>query len=434
MSTIFDEITTPPRSTYPGFTDEDWRLSLTVPDKFDRVGVQALEHAYDVGHQHDAKHRDYDHPWCASCALRSWSEVGVASIESLEDRDKRLGTECCRRAFRYLLLHGRPPVDVVDAGDFDDLYLDGSDLDDLPQPRPLIAGVLERDTYAVLRGRDASFKSFVALDWALSLATGTPWLGRPTEVGRVLYIAGEGVHGIGKRKRAWEADHGRDVDPYAFVVRRAALNMHRPGPAFTDLLRRVEQGAFTLVVVDTLRRVAGAADGNGSDMAAVVDNLDRIKQATADGTVLALAHTDKGDNDTRGYSGIEDDADTVWHAKRPDGDERFTLELTKQKDGPDGLTLDLQVEPAHDSLVIRSAFALLSEKVGSSEQTILNVLAESSADEKGITTAELLDLTKLTRSTTYGAVTKLQRAGLIRDVSPTSTRRWVRTVQGGEIG
>ena len=59
-----------------------------------------------------------------------------------------------------------------------------------------------------------------------------------------------------------------------------------------------------------------------------------------DGTVLAVAHTDKGDHDTRGYSGIEDDADVVW---APNASDMFlTLELTKMKDGPDGRTVHLE--------------------------------------------------------------------------------------------
>ena len=103
-----------------------------------------------------------------------------------------------------------------------------------------------------------------------------------------------------------------------FTVRTAALNLHQPGPAFDHLVGHVAGGGYGLVVVDTLRRVSGAADGNSSEMGLVVDSLDAIKRATDRGTVLTVAHTDKGDHDTRGFSGVEDDADVVWAARRDD--------------------------------------------------------------------------------------------------------------------
>ena len=102
-----------------------------------------------------------------------------------------------------------------------------------------------------------------------------------------------------------------------FTVRTAALNMHHPGPAFDHLLEHVTAGGYGLVIVDTLRRVSGAADGNSCEMGARRSTTStESSRPPTDGTVLAVAHTDKGDNDSRGYSGIEDDADVVWAAKR----------------------------------------------------------------------------------------------------------------------
>ena len=42
----------------------------------------------------------------------------------------------------------------------------------------------------------ASFKSFLAIDWALSVAHGRDWNGRPTAQGAVVYLAMEGQAGI----------------------------------------------------------------------------------------------------------------------------------------------------------------------------------------------------------------------------------------------
>lgn len=184
--------------------------------------------------------------------------------------------------------------------------------------------MLERHAYTLLTGRDRSYKTFVALDWCLCLATGTPWRGRSVERVKVLYLAGEGAYGIDDRVTVWEMDRGVTVDPAWFRVLPEGVDLH----AAPDLPQLLDIAAeYGLVVLDTLRRVSGRADGNSSEMGAVVDNIDALRRATDNGSVLTLAHTQKTDGDARGFSGIEDDADIVWHAKRSDN----LLELTNRK-------------------------------------------------------------------------------------------------------
>jgi hypothetical protein len=50
-----------------------------------------------------------------------------------------------------------------------------SALRELAPPEPLIADTLDRGTVAYLYGKHGSYKSFIGLDWALSVATGRPW-------------------------------------------------------------------------------------------------------------------------------------------------------------------------------------------------------------------------------------------------------------------
>lgn len=291
--------------------------------------------------------------------------------------------------------------------DFSGVYLTRQQLLDLPAPEPLIEGVLPRHAYGILRGRDHTLKSFVAIDWACCLATGKAWQTRAVEPTRVLYIAGEGAHGLAARVAAWEYAWGHNVPDDMFVVRRTALNLHTPGPAFDDLLDRIRRDGFGLVVVDTLRRVSGTADANTSEMGAVVDNLDRIKHATDNGTVLAVAHTDKADHDTRGYSGIEDDADVVWATKR---DDMFlTLELTKMKDGPDGTTIHLEATRTLNSLILTGMTGTPTPDTTASQLTILATMRDLFPD--GTSGSELKDTCGLAKATYYRALGDLLKAG-----------------------
>lgn len=359
-------------------------------------------------------------PW------RSDDELAQDDAELAEmTYQNRLSLEVEERAYRLRvdeLARAKLRAEKVAATDFDAQYLDRAALLDLPTPDPLIKGVLPRHAYAILRGRDHSFKSFVAIDWALCLATGKTWQSHPVEPVRVLYIAGEGAHGLRARIDAWEYGWGRTVPPHMLTVRRTALDLHRPGPAFDHLLAHVQAGGYGLVIVDTLRRVSGAADGNTSEMGLVVDNLDRIKHATDNGTVLAVAHTDKGDNDTRGYSGIEDDADVVWAAKRDDV--FLSLQLTKMKDGPDGRTLDLMARKMLDSLVIQDAAAAPQEARDNTEnqQKVLETLRETGPD--GMPGGVLRKLCELSDATFYRAVNKLHETGQIQNIGTPKARVW----------
>lgn len=269
--------------------------------------------------------------------------------------------------------------------DYDSEYLDVEELERMPVPSPLISRTLSRGTYALLRGRDGSFKSFVALDWAACIASGHPWQGRPVEKGRVLYVAAEGAYGIKDRVRAWERHNSYRVPGGQFTLRVSTVNLFAGGPALEDLVTRVREGGYALVVLDTLRRVSGGADGNGSDMGVVVDAIDRIRHATSDGSVLVVSHTDKGDNDTRGYSGIEDDADAVWHVKRDDG-MTFTVRCAKFKDGPDGEVINLaakavEVDGGRTSLALSEpgTSTVVTMPDGEKQRLILELIQQFSA-------------------------------------------------------
>lgn len=301
------------------------------------------------------------------------------------------------------------------AEDYAALYLNADELDQLPTPEPLIDRVITRHSYAILNGRDGVWKSFVGLDWGFCLATGKAWQGREVQRARVLYIAGEGAFGIQRRKAAWEHAWGVTVPADMFAVRVAAVNLYTGGPPLEELLQRVEEGRYGLVVIDTLRRASGRADGNSTDMGVVVDNIERIKRATDKGSVLVIAHTGKDDSDSRGFSGIEDDADIVWHAKRSDDRHPMALDLEckKMKDGPDGERLELAMDTALDSLVVsnfaRPHWGGQVDNHATDDQ-ILEAMRESFADT-GASVSQLIEVTAMARATVYKARGRLLKSG-----------------------
>src|SRR5688572_10978575 len=93
-----------------------------------------------------------------------------------------------------------------------------SELIDLPTPEWLVEGVIAVGALAGLYGPSGEGKSFLALDWALCVATGQNWQGRTVRRGPVVYVAAEGGRSIGKRVTAWMDAHKVREVPEGFFL------------------------------------------------------------------------------------------------------------------------------------------------------------------------------------------------------------------------
>src|SRR5215468_1891820 len=92
----------------------------------------------------------------------------------------------------------RPDFDPKLLASFKGLTLE--DLDKLPASQWLVEGWLPEDVLANIYAAPETGKTFLALDWALCLATGTRWLGNhAVRPARVLYVYTENRRGLPKR-------------------------------------------------------------------------------------------------------------------------------------------------------------------------------------------------------------------------------------------
>jgi hypothetical protein len=254
--------------------------------------------------------------------------------------------------FRQLadaVLTHRAPSSVLPDG-----WEDCDSVRDAPAPRWLVDGVIPEDGYAILYGRPGAGKSFVALAWALSIATGQPWQGRAVTQGAVAYIAAEGQAGFPKRVKAWRATHGAS-GPF-YLLRRALKFTPATVASLVDDLRRLPQPPV-LIVIDTL---AACIDGNENDkdmqrFTAAVHQLRAPFHAAA----LVLHHPGKN-GDLRGHSSLPGDIDALWLATKKPGTDVVRLTNKKQKDcafTPDiALRLDVvSLDDGETSCVLRPA-------------------------------------------------------------------------------
>lgn len=323
----------------PGFTTDDlrWTEFADALDARDVRRAQAI--TSDAEQDHPDRHTFYQHPFCPSCA---GMEIAWLRLQ------------------RWVTLNpGKTPRDTWDGVTYPEdteagasAFLTWDDLDNLPEPEWLIDGIVPQGSVGYITGRDGTFKTFLALDFALSIVTVRPdWLGRHIEwngYGRALYLAGEGVRSFKHRIAAWQANRGVTVDPHmkaGLIVRNGTVDLYSGREEFQALLAVIADQQPDLIVVDTLARSVGGADQNSAgDMGVVRQRIEQMKRAgSPDATIIVIAHTDKGDNDARGSSTIEDDADFVLHCKRTADADELRVVIHKMKDGPDHWDLDLAV-------------------------------------------------------------------------------------------
>lgn len=233
-----------------------------------------------------------------------------------------------------------------------------------PEAPDLVSGVLGAGELSMLFGESYSGKSFLALDWALCIATGEDWHGHAVKKGRVLYLAMEGVSTLKRRVAAWSEAHG-GIAPDGFDVYPAVVSL-MDDDTVSLLRKRVADGGYSLVVVDTLSRSFGG--GNESDteaMGGYVAALSKIREASDETTVLVVHHSKKDAPDEyRGSTVLFAALDRVMCLTMgsPSAPER-KLASQKVKSGELTPSIGLRFTPSADSAVLVPYAAEAAEPV-----------------------------------------------------------------------
>lgn len=142
------------------------------------------------------------------------------------------------------------------------------------QPAPiawLVRGWWQADALIMVHGPSGGGKTFVVLDWALRMAAGVPeWNGYKVTPGPVVYLAGEGHHGLRSRVAAWKQRHG--VSRLNMWLSRAGCDLNtREG--FERVCEAVEAlpEKPSAIIVDTLHRFLRGDENSAQDAKTMLD-------------------------------------------------------------------------------------------------------------------------------------------------------------------
>jgi hypothetical protein len=299
-------------------------------------------------------------------------------------------------------------------------------VDENREPEWLLRQVIEAKVLAVLAGPRASFKSFIALDWAMRVAM---------DELPVAILSGEGG-GLGRRVKAWMQTFGggRDLRELPVLALEKPLNLNRE-EEMAMLVEAIDKAGVrpALVVIDTLSKFSAGMDENSNqEVAEYLAQVSRYLRERYEASVLIVAHSGHGDSDRpRGASALMANPDSEFIVKRA-AQPLNHVEVTRQRFKDTGELPNLAYEAevidlgAADkygerltSLIMRQSVAQTEKPItaqapsGKAQRTILMALRERQKREEyplTWTTEELRAIGRecgISRQSVHDAVEKL---------------------------
>jgi len=299
------------------------------------------------------------------------------------------------------------------------------EVDHLEDPGWLVHEAVPARTLVQIFGKQESGKTFIALDMALKVASGLPWMGdRGTRSGKVVYVAGEGISGLKKRILAWRQHYNKsygDLRSFWVIQRPVELNSEEHVRGIIDSIDE-DTGSprADLIVFDTQARCTPGVDENSAqEMGVVVAALDYIKEATG-ATLVLVHHTPHNEERGRGSTAIPGAVDTIIGVKR--SGRRIVVSCHKQKDWEafEEMKLVLEDVPGTDFPVPLE----LSGEAGlsDSERKVLALVRAQPGRTLLPSHKDWWDELDIGRTTFYRCIAKLKKLNLLADVGDGSVR------------
>lgn len=159
----------------------------------------------------------------------------------------------------------------------------------------LIQGTLRQGHKMLIAGPSKAGKSFLLMELAVAISTGTYWLGKRCKRGKVLYVNLE----IDKNSfitRFDEIFHSMELDRKKaekidiWNLRGKALQLDSLAPR---LIRRIRSSGFSAIIIDPIYKVITGDENNARDMAHFCNQFDTIATETG-AAIIYVHHHSKG--------------------------------------------------------------------------------------------------------------------------------------------
>jgi hypothetical protein len=216
------------------------------------------------------------------------------------------------------------------------------------QPAPikwLVKRWIQDQALVMVHGPSGGGKTFVVLDWCLRIASGTPeWAGQKVKPGKVVYLAGEGHHGLRSRIAAWKHHHNAGSLQMWLSKAGCDLNTTEGYRKVADSIKSI-QITPNVIVIDTLHRFLLGDENSAQDAKTMLDACANLMREF-DCTVILVHHTgvsDEAQHRARGSSAWRGALDIEISIVPAKDDQPMQIVQRKSKDAE-------QAEPVHAEL------------------------------------------------------------------------------------
>ena len=196
-----------------------------------------------------------------------------------------------------------------------------------------VKGVIPAESVGVIFGASQTFKSFLAIDYALHVAHGMRWLGKKTKKAAVLFIAAEGGAGVWRRVKAWHRARGLDWSGIEFYVLPVAVMLNKRA---SDVVQSAQALGLSpgVVIVDTMSQTMDGEENSSNEVASYLRELGNGFRALWRCVVLIVHHSGHSATERpRGSSAIIANVDFMFGVFRDEKEFIATMTCEKQKDG-----------------------------------------------------------------------------------------------------
>jgi hypothetical protein len=240
-----------------------------------------------------------------------------------------------------------------------------------------------------------SGKSLLIQNVAACLATGKPFHGRKVKRGLVVYLVGEGQHGLRKRFQALESRYQLGLADAPLVIARTAASfldaaeVARVGDAIAAAQDRYGLPLLFLAVDTLARFIAPGDESKAQDMGAYLNALDLLR---GDAAAATLHHPGHGDTPrARGSSSWRAGIDAEFWLEN--AEKVVTVTCQKMKDGekPAPFSFRIETEPTRmaredgspvQSVVLVPTDAQAAKPTGKNQKRLLAELEQRAASDQ----------------------------------------------------
>jgi KaiC/GvpD/RAD55 family RecA-like ATPase len=223
----------------------------------------------------------------------------------------------------------KPPAPVMDYL----IHADGFSA----QPAPiswLVKHWIQDKALVMVHGPSGGGKTFVTLDWMLHIASGkATWFGHKVRPGNMVYLAGEGHHGLRSRIAAWK--HHNNVSNLNMWVSKSGVDLNT-AKGYLKVVEAIRALKIKpdVITVDTLHRFMAGDENSAQDAKTMLDACAALMQEFGC-TVILVHHTgvsEEAQHRARGSSAWRGALDIEISVIPAKGDKSIEIVQRKSKD------------------------------------------------------------------------------------------------------